>query len=59
MKLTKSLRRAIAKQFKDGLTVEYLATLYGFKLLQIEDVIRRVMIEQEKTKINESESLHG
>lgn len=47
MKLTKSLKRAITKQFKDGATLEYIAQLYGFPMKKIEDAIRVEMIRLE------------
>lgn len=47
MKLTKSLRAAIVKQFKDGARVEYLAKLYNQPLPRIEQVIRIEMVATE------------
>ena len=48
MKLTKSLKSVIVQQFKDGIHCEYLATLYGFKIVQVEDVIRDYVNNQEE-----------
>jgi hypothetical protein len=49
MKLTKNLRAAILRQFKDGADTVYLASLYeGISVRQVEEVIRQRLIEQEK-----------
>ncbi len=47
MKLTQNLRRAIITQFRDGQAIPYIAALYRFTQLQIEDVIRRAMQDQD------------
>jgi hypothetical protein len=50
MKLTKSLRLVILRQFKTGDDMEYLAKLYGFTLKRIEQVIREALIEIDNTE---------
>lgn len=45
MKLTKSLRLVILRQFKGGDTLRYLANLYGFTEDRIENLVREALIE--------------
>lgn len=48
MKLTKSLKAAIVRQFKDGASMPYLATVYNLPLKRVEQVVRVRMIEIEE-----------
>lgn len=45
MKLTKSLRDVILRQFKSGDDMEYLDKLYELKPGRTEQIVRQVMIE--------------
>ena len=54
MRLTKSLRAVILRQFKSGERMLYLANLYGFSPERIEEVVRLQLIAQE---VNGVESL--
>jgi len=49
IRLTKNLRRIIAGQFKLGDSMSYLANIYGVSLPRIEQLIRMVLLEQDKT----------
>ena len=48
MKLTKTLKAVILRQFKDGASVEYLAKLYQISMFRVENVIRMWLIEQDE-----------
>lgn len=47
-RIPKRLRVVLALQFKHGATIEYLATLYGYRIVDVEDAIRFEMIRRDE-----------
>ena len=48
--MTPELRRLIVSRFKDGHTMSEIGVRFDMSTLDVEDVIRKWMIEQEKIK---------
>lgn len=54
MKLTRNLKQVIVLQFKTGVSMQYMAELYGLRLLQVEEAIRERLVRQDEAAKEET-----
>jgi len=54
VKLTRNLKQVIVLQFKTGVSMQYMAELYGLRLLQVEEAIRERLVRQDEAAKEET-----